>query len=101
MGRNVARKLAEDLERRNVLQPDKGGYQAEVTKRNQTDIQLLRTIAKERKISAAVDIVDEFNRVLFKVLMELPLRYGVSLTFTTFTGTPVKEGRHATWKQGL
>ena len=81
----VARKLAQDLERRNILPPCQGGYRAgkttwENAARFAYDVYGLKR--KEQTMAVAIDLEDVYNRVQFKLLMELLVQYGVSLTLT-------------------
>ena len=82
MERVVARKLAEDLERRNVLPPNQEGYRA-----GQTTWENAARFAydvyggfqrKEDTVAVVVDLEDVYNRVQFKLLMELLVQYDVS-----------------------
>ena len=86
MERILARKLAQDLERRNVLPLNQGGYSA-----GKTAWENAARFAydahegfqrKEQTLAVAVDLEDAYNRVQFKLLMELLGQYGVSLTLT-------------------
>ena len=86
MERIVARKLPQDLERRNVLPPNQGGYRAgkttwENAARFAYDV-YEGFQRKEQTLAVAVDLEDAYNRVQFKLLMELLRQYGVSLTLT-------------------
>ena len=81
MERTVARKLAQDLERRNILPPNKRGrggggggesWKNNLEKRSQIRIRCLRRNREEgQTLSVAVDLEDAYNRVQFKLLMEL------------------------------
>ena len=65
MERIVARKFAQDFERRNVLPPNQGGYRAyDVYEEFQRDQQPL-AVAVDRQ-----DLEDAYNRGQFKLLME-------------------------------
>ena len=86
MERIVARKLAQDLDRRNVLPPNQAGYRAgkstwENAARFAYDI-YEGIQKKEKTLAVAVDLEDAYNGVQFKLLMELLVQYGVSLTLT-------------------
>ena len=86
MERIVARKLAQGLERRNVLLPNQGGYRAgkntwENAARFAYDV-YKGFQRKEQTLALAVDLEDAYNRVQFTLLMELLVQYGVSLTLT-------------------
>ena len=95
MERIVARKLAQDLERRNVLPTNQGGYRAakstwENAARFAYDVYegLQR---KEQTLAVEVDLEDAYNRVQFKLLMELLRQYGVSLTLTRWLAAALQE----------
>ena len=82
MERIVTRKLAQDLERRNVLPLNQGGYRAgkstwENAARFAYDV-YEGFQRKEQTLAVAVDLEDAHNRVQFKLLMELLWQYGVS-----------------------
>ena len=86
MERIVARKLAQDLEIRNVLPQNQGGCRAgkttwENAARFAYDV-YEGFQRKEQTLAVAVDVEDAYNRVQFKLLMELLVQYGVSLTLT-------------------
>ena len=83
---NVARKLAQDLERINVLPPNQGGYKVGITSwenaaRFVYDV-YEGSQRKEQTLAVALDLEDACKRVQFKLLMELHVQYGVSLTLT-------------------
>ena len=95
MERIVARKLAQDLERRNVLPPNQGGYRAgkstwENAARFAYDV-YEGFQRKEQTLAVAVDLEDVYNRVQFKLLMELLRQYGVSLTLTRWLAAALQE----------
>ena len=97
MERIVARKLAQDLERRNVLPPNQGGYRAgkstwENAARFAYDV-YEGFQRKEQTLAVAVDLEDAYNRVQFKLLMELLRQYGVSLTLTRWLAAALQEER--------
>ena len=102
MERIVARKLAQDLERRNVLPPpppNQGGYRAgkstwENAARFAYDV-YERFQRKEQTLAVAVDLEDAHNRVQFKLLMELLRQYGVSLTLTRWLAAALQERKVA------
>ena len=99
MERTVARKLALDLERRNVLPPNQGGYQAGKTTwgnavRFAYDV-YERFQRKEQTLAVAVDLKNAYNRVQFKLLMELLVQYGVSLTLTRWLAATLQERKVA------
>ena len=95
MERIVARKLAQDLERRNVLPPNQGGYRAgKNTRETQPDSHTMST-RKEQALAVAVDLEDAYNRVQFKLLMELFRQYGVSLTLTRWLAAALQERKVA------
>ena len=99
MERIVSRKLAQDLERRNVLPPNQGGYRAgkttwENAARFAYDV-YEGFQRKEQTLAVAVDLEDAFNRVQFKLLMELFGQYGVSLTLTRWLAAALQERKVA------
>ena len=99
MERIVARKLAQDLERRNVLPPNQGGYRAgkstwENAARFAYDV-YEGFQRKEQTLAVAVDLEDAYNRVQFKLLMELLRQYGVSLTLTRWLAAALQERKVA------
>ena len=86
MERIVARKLAQDLERRNILPPNQGGYRArkstwENAARFAYDV-YEGSQREEQTLAVAADLEDAYNRVQFKLLTELLVLYGVSMTLT-------------------
>ena len=86
MERIVARKLSQDLERRNVLPPNKGKYRAGKTTWENA-VRFAYDISEEfqrkkQTLAVAVDLEDTYNRVQFKLFMELLVQYGASLTLT-------------------
>ena len=99
MERIVARKLAQDLERRNVLPPNQGGYRAgkstwENAARFAYDV-YEGFQRKEQTLAVAIDLEDAYNRVQFKLLMELLRQYGVSLTLTRWLAAALQERKVA------
>ena len=99
MERIVARKLAQDLERRNVLPPNQGGYRAgkttwENAARFAYDV-YEGFQRKEQTLAVAVDLEDAYYRVQFKLLMELLRQYGVSLTLTRWLAAALQERKVA------
>ena len=99
MERIVARKLAQDLERRNVLPPNQGGYRAgkttwENAARFAYDV-YEGFQRKEQTLAVAVDLEDAYNRVQFELLMELLVQYGVSLTLTRWLAAALQERKVA------
>ena len=98
--RIVAWKLAQDLERRNVLPLDLGGYRAgkntwENAARFAYDV-YEGFQRKEQTLAVAVDLEAAYNRVQFKLLMELLVQYGVSLTLTEWLAAALQERKVAT-----
>ena len=95
MERIVARKLAQDLERRNVLPPNQRGYRAgKATRENAAGFAHDVYEGFQRKkqtLAVAVDLEDAYNRVQFKLLMELLMQYGVSLTLTRWLAAALQE----------
>ena len=99
MERIVARKLAQDLERRNVLPPNQRGYRAgkttwENAARFAYDV-YEGFQRKEQTLVVVVDLKDAYNRVQFKLLMELLVQYGVSLTLTRWLVAALQERKVA------
>ena len=106
----VAKKLAQDLERRNVLPPssppppppapsNQGGYRTgkstwENAARFAYDV-YEGFQRKEQTLAVAVDLEDAYNRVQFKLLMELLRQYGVSLTLTRWLAATLQERKVA------
>ena len=43
---------------------------------------------KEQKVAVATDLKDAYNRVQFKLLMDLHIQYGISLTLTRWIAGP-------------
>ena len=50
---------------------------------------------KEQTLAMAIDLEDAYNRVQFKVLMELLLQYGVSLMLTRWLAAALQERKVA------
>ena len=46
---------------------------------------------KEQTVVVAIDLEDAYNRVQFKLLMDLLIQYGVSLTLTRWAAGPLLE----------
>ena len=67
-------------------------------KHSQIRIHCLRRIPEERTNSGwAVDVEDAYNRVQFKLLMELIVQYGISLMFTRWLAVALQERKVAMW----
>ena len=101
MERIVVRKLGQDLERRNILPQNEGGYRAgktiwENAARFAYDV-YQGFQRKEQTLAVAVDLEDAHNRVQFKLQMEILFQYCVGFKMAC-SSTPGKEGCHATWK---
>ena len=99
MKRIVARKLAQDFERRNLLPRNQGGYRAGKTSwenaaRFAYDV-YKGFKRKEQTLAVAVDLEDVYNRVQFKLLMELLVQYGVCLTLTRWLAAALQERKVA------
>ena len=95
----VARKLAQDLERRNALPPNQGGYRAgkttwENAARFACDV-YGGFQRKEQTLALVVDLENAYNREQFKLLMELVVQYDVSLTLTRWLAAALKERKVA------
>ena len=90
----VSRKPTQDLERRNVLSPNQGGYRAGKTNwENATRFAYDAYEGfqrKEHSLAVAVDLEDAYNKVQFKLLMEL-VQHGVSLTLTRWLAAALQE----------
>ena len=74
MERIVNRKIAGDLERRNVLVPNQGEFRAgkHLGKRSQFAYDVYEGFQrKEQSLAVPVDLEDAYNRVQFKLLMKL------------------------------
>ena len=99
MERIVARKLAQDLERRNVLPPNQGGYRAgKNTRENAARFAYDVYEGFQRKkqtLAAAVDLEDAYNRVQFRLLMELLGQYSVSLMLKRWLPAALQERKVA------
>ena len=102
MGWIVARKLAHGLERRNVLPPNQGGYRAgKPTWENPA--RFAYNVyegfqGKELTLAMAVDLEDAdntYNRVQFKLLMELLVQYSVNLALTRWLAAASQERKVA------
>ena len=95
MERTVARKLAQDLERRNVLPQTKEDTQQEKPPgKTQPDSHTISTKdsgGRNKLWHVAIDLEDAYNRVPFKLLMELLEQYGVSLTLTRWLVVALQE----------
>ena len=95
----MARKLAQDLERRNVLHPNQGRQRAEKTP-GENAAKFAYDVfegfqRKEQTLAVAADLEDAYNRVQFKLLMELLVQYGVSLTLTRWLAAALQERKVA------
>ena len=94
MERTVARKLARDLEDREILPANRwGGWWVVMVEFRPEKCTRENAAAfaydvyeefqgKEPAVAVAIDLEDAYNRVLFKLLMDLLIQYGVSLTLT-------------------
>ena len=94
----VARKLAQDLERRNVLPPNQGGYKGKASWENAA--RFANDVCegfqrKEQTLAVADDLEDTYTKVKFKLLMELLVRYGISLTLTRWLPAALQERKVA------
>ena len=94
----MARKFAQDLDRRNTL-PPKQGYRAgkttwENAARFAYDVHE-GFQRKEQTLAVAVDLEDAYNTVQFKLLMELLVQYGISLTLTRWLTAALQEKKVA------
>ena len=99
MERIVARKLARDLERRNELPPNKGGYRAGKKNTWENAVRFAFDVYKGSRGRIklwpwwSVVLEDVYNRVQFKLLMELLVQYGVILTLTRWLAAALQERR--------
>ena len=98
----VARTLAEDLKRRNTLPPNQ--ELGKKKKKKKPTWENAARIAydvyegfqrKEQTLAIAVDVEDAYNRVQFKLLMELLVQYGVSLMLTRWIEAALQERKVA------
>ena len=95
----MARKLAQDLKIRNIFPPNQGGYRAgkttwESAARFACDVyKVFRTM--EQTLAMAVNLEDAYNRVQFKLLMELLVQYDISLRFTRWLAAALQERKFA------
>ena len=95
----MARKLARDLGRSNVLPPIQGDFRA----RKNTLENAARFVydvyeefhRKEQALAVAVDLEDACNRVQFNMLMELIVQYGVRLAFTRWLAATLQKRKLA------
>ena len=91
----IARKLARDLEERNVLPPNQGGFrQGKCTWENAAAFayEVYEGFQrKEQTLAVAIDLEDAYNRVSFKLLIDLLLQYGVSMTITRWIAAAMLE----------
>ena len=80
--RIIVRKIAQDLENRNVLPPNRaGGNTYKNAARFAYDV-YEGFQRKQQNLAIAVDLEDAYKRVYFKQLVKLLVQYGVSLTLT-------------------
>ena len=75
----VARKLARDLEDSDILLANRGGWGGGEFRQGNMYEGFQR---KEAAVAVAIGLADAYNRVQFKLLMDLLIQYGVSLTLT-------------------
>ena len=91
----IARKLARDLEERAVLPPNQGGFrQGKCTWENAAAFayEVYEGFQrKEQTLAVAIDLEDAYNRVNFKLLIDLLQQYGVSLTITRWIAAAMLE----------
>ena len=102
MERTVARKLAQDLEKRNVLPQTKEGRKQKKKPPGKTQPDSHTMFTKysrgsNNKLAVAVDLEDAYNRMQFRPLMELCTIWRQLDAYRT----PAKKGRHATLKLDL
>ena len=97
----VARKLAQDLERKNILppSPNQGGYRAgKNTRKNAARFayDVYKGFQrKEQTLAVAVDLEDVCNRARFKLVVALLVHYVVILTITRWLTATVQERKVA------
>ncbi|NQZ78185.1 MAG: endonuclease/exonuclease/phosphatase family protein, partial [Ekhidna sp.] len=95
MERVVAKKLARDLEFRQILPSNQGGYRSgKCTWENAAAFAYdvyEGFQRKEETLAVAIDLEDAYNKVQFTLLMELLLTYGVSNTMTRWIAAALQE----------
>ena len=87
MERIAARKLARDLEDRGILPANqvRGSRPGTCTWKNATaftDGVYEGSQRNEQAVAVAIDLEDAYNRVQFKLLIDMLMQYGVCLTLT-------------------
>ena len=94
MEHTVTRKLTRDLEDRKILPVNQGGFRpGKCTWEIAPAFPYVHRgfQRKEQTVAVAIDLKDAYNRVQFKLLLDLLIQYGVSLTLTRWAaGTPRK-----------
>ena len=92
----VARKLAEDIEETYFPQTKEHTEQEKNTWENSARFayHVYEGFQREEQtLAVAVDLEDAYNRVQFKLLMELLMQYGVSLTLRRWLAAALQEKR--------
>ena len=97
----MARKLAQDQERIDVLPSNQRGHRAgkapcENAARFAYDF-YERIQRKEQTLTTAINLEDAYNRVQFKLLMELLVQYGGSLMLTRRLAAALQERKVTMW----
>ena len=102
MERIVARKIAHDSQRGNVLPQNQGGYRTEITSWESAARFAFNVCEgfqrRERTLAMAVDLEDEYYKVQFKILIEPIMLDAHKMAHSS---TPGKKDCHATWKLDL
>ena len=95
MERIVARKLARDLEDRKILPANQEAFRpGKCTWENAAAFEYdvyEEFQRKEQTLAVAIDLEDAYNRVQVKLLMDLLVQYGVSLTLTRWIAAALLE----------
>ena len=100
MERIVAKKLSRDLADREILPENGGGgggggASEQENANGKIHLNLYMTCTKDsrekKKLAVAIDLEDAYNKVQFKLLMDLLVQYGVSLTLTRWVAGTLLE----------
>ena len=106
MERIAARKLARDLEDRGILPANqvRGSRPGTCTWKNATaftDGVYEGSQRNEQAVAVAIDLEDAYNRVQFKLLIDMLMQYGVCLTLTRWIDCRSASGENSgytAWK---